>query len=36
LSWFAGGLYGLVDEWMRRGMTVSPEKLGTEFSGKIG
>lgn len=27
LSWFAGGLYGLVDEWMRRGMTVPPEKM---------
>ena len=26
LSWFAGGLYGLVDEWMRRGMTIPPEK----------
>lgn len=31
LSWFAGGLYGLVDEWMRRGMIVTPDKLGTEF-----
>ncbi len=27
LSWFAGGLYGLVDEWMRRGMTTSPEEM---------
>lgn len=32
LSWFAGGLYGLVDEWMRRGMTIIPEELETEFS----
>ena len=28
LSWFAGGLYGLVDEWLRRGMTTPPEQLG--------
>lgn len=34
LSWFAGGLYGLVDEWTRRGMTVPPEKLGAEFPAK--
>ena len=27
LSWFAGGLYGLVDEWMRRGMIVSPDEM---------
>lgn len=27
LSWFAGGLYGLVDEWMRRGMNVSPDEM---------
>ena len=27
LSWFAGGLYGLVDEWMRRGMVTSPDEL---------
>ncbi len=27
LSWFAGGLYGLVDEWMRRGMTVPPDEM---------
>lgn len=31
LSWFAGGLYGLVDEWMRRGMTVPPEKLIADY-----
>lgn len=31
LSWFVGGLYGLVNEWTRRGMTVPPEKLGTSF-----
>ena len=31
LSCFAGGLYGLVDEWMRRGMVISPEKLSPEF-----
>ena len=29
LSWFAGGLYGLVDEWLRRGMTATPEQLGS-------
>lgn len=34
LSWFAGGLYGVVDEWMRRGMTVPLEKLGKEFPGE--
>lgn len=34
LSWFAGGLYGLVDEWMRRGMTASPEEMGTISHGK--
>lgn len=28
LSWFAGGLYGLVDEWMRRGMVTPPDELG--------
>ena len=27
LSWFAGGLYGLVDEWMRRGMITSPDEM---------
>ena len=31
LSWFAGGLYGLVDEWMRRGMIVTPDELGAGF-----
>lgn len=36
LSWFAGGLYGIVDEWMRRGMTISPEKLSTRFPGENG
>lgn len=36
LSWFAGGLYGVVDEWMRRGMTVPPEKLGAGFPGGNG
>ena len=27
LSWFAGALYGFVDEWMRRGMVTSPDEL---------
>lgn len=27
LSWFAGGLYGLVDEWMRRGMATPPDEM---------
>ena len=27
LSWFAGALYGFVDEWMRRGMITSPDEL---------
>ena len=31
LSCFAGGLYGLVDEWMRRGMAIPPEKLSIGF-----
>ena len=31
LSCFAGGLYGLVDEWMRRGMIIPPEKLSPGF-----
>ena len=31
LSCFAGGLYGLVDEWMRRGMAIPPEKLNIGF-----
>ncbi len=32
LSWFAGGLYGVVDEWLRRGMAVPPETLGAGLS----
>lgn len=27
LSWFAGGLYGVVDEWMRRGMVTPPDEM---------
>lgn len=27
LSWFAGGVYGLVEEWMRRGMNTSPDEM---------
>lgn len=34
LSWFAGGLYGMIDEWMRRDMTDPPEKLDMGFPGE--
>ncbi len=27
LNWFAGGLYGVVTEWMRRGMEGPPEEV---------
>ncbi|MDE7171390.1 MAG: TetR family transcriptional regulator [Oscillospiraceae bacterium] len=32
LSWFAGGLYGVVDEWMRRGMSTLPEDMEAMLS----
>lgn len=31
LSWFAGGLYGVVDEWMRRGMNTLPVDMDVMF-----
>lgn len=31
LSWFAGGLYGMIDEWMRRDMNTLPVDIDVMF-----